>query len=60
MVSYEHLKRLLRDADGNADGAAVTYTYTRRPQPLHQRIIAAGACMLCVCVLCTSRETNRV
>lgn len=49
MVSYEYLKRLLRNDEtamdnggGGGSTAAAASTYAR-PQPLYQRIIAAGA-----------------
>jgi hypothetical protein len=48
MLSYEHLKRVLREWDGPPSPppppiqASSASTYSRRPQPLYQRIIAAG------------------
>lgn len=42
MCGYEYMKRHLREAFPPQEPVAATDTYSRRPQPLYQRIIAAS------------------
>lgn len=42
MCGYEYMKRVVREAFPPQEPPAATDTYTRRPQPLYQRIIAAS------------------